>query len=141
MFRNIGRFIFLLVILMNLFISVMGQEVKVHPDDKLYDKVFIVRGKIDILNHPTLGKTEGRNISVLFQKVGCKTCLILTTSDSDGNYVIGLSKGKYKVIMRFVRGGSEPSFDLLAPSQPRILNVTKSNRPIEFNIQMMLSED
>ena len=103
--------------------------------------MFTVKGKIEILNHPVAGKIAGGIQSILFQKLGCKTCVFAVRSDEEGNYNVRVLRGKYRIIMREVRGGGEHSYHLLAPSQPRIIDATKGNRTIEFNSQMMLPED
>lgn len=143
MFNKLTMLIILFFIV-SIPVIVSGQEFKTHPDDKFYENSYTIQGKVKILNHPKLGEIIGDNQFLFFQRVGCKKCVFGIVTDEDGNYMITVLKGKYKVIVREVRGGYAPSFDLLAPSQPRIIDATKSpgiGKPIEFNIMIRIPED
>ena len=109
-----------------------------HKDDNLYDKLVTIKGKAQILNHPELGKTEGVGIPLLFQRDGCHECLIATRTDTDGGYEITVSRGRYRVIVRETRGGGAPSYDLLAPDQPRYINATSRVQANEFDLRIVL---
>jgi hypothetical protein len=111
-----------------------------HPDDLLYDEMFTARGKVEILNHPDLGRTAGSNVRLLFQRVGCKLCLYAVTADSDGDYMLTVGRGKYRVISRDTRGGGHRSSDMLAKSMNRIIDLTSGNRVKTFNIFLELKE-
>jgi hypothetical protein len=71
-----------------------------HKDDNLYDELVTIQGKVQILNHPELGRTEGVGIPLLFQRDGCKDCLIGTRTDINGSYEITVGRGRYRVIVR-----------------------------------------
>ena len=116
-------------------ISVAGMGLR-HKDDKLYEQIVTIEGKVEILNHPSLGKTAGSDFRLLFQKVGCDSCLIATAADIDGNYRISVSRGRYRVIARDIL--MTPSIDLLAPNQPRYINAIYQSQRNEFNIEVLL---
>ena len=97
-----------------------------------------VQGKFTILNHPSLGKTEGRNLQILLQRVDCKRCFLAVTSDSGGGYAVTLSKGKYRIIFRSPAETNGPYYDFLAPSQQRIINLSGDQRLTNFDIAILL---
>lgn len=109
-----------------------------HKDDNLYDQLVTIKGKVQILNHPELGRAEGVGIPLLFQRDGCKECLIATRTDTNGSYELTVSRGRYRVIVRETRGGGAPSYDLLAPDQPRYVNATSSVQANEFDLRVVL---
>ncbi len=109
-----------------------------HKDDNLYDQLVTIKGKVQILNHPELGRTEGVDIPLLFQRDGCKECLIATRTDANGSYEITVGRGRYRVIVRETRGGGAPSYDLLAPDQPRYVNATSRVQANEFDLRVVL---
>jgi hypothetical protein len=109
-----------------------------HSDDKLYDELVTIRGKAVILNHPQLGKTDGGGLPLIFQREDCKRCLVATRTNLDGSYEITVARGRYRVILRETRGGGSPSYDLLAPSQPRYIEATSQLQPNVFDLQVVL---
>jgi hypothetical protein len=109
-----------------------------HKDDYVYDQLVTIKGKVQILNHPELGMTEGSHMSLVFQRAGCRKCLVVARTDADGKYEIGLSRGRYKLILRESRGGGAPSYDLLAPDQPRYINATSVLQPNVFDVRVVL---
>src|SRR5690606_4257783 len=82
-------------------------------------RLVIIKGKMTILNHPELGVTPDSGGTVIFQKVGCDSCYIAASADSEGNYKVTVGDGKYKII---VRNPSSPEFDMLAPDQERFID-------------------
>ena len=109
-----------------------------HADDRLYDQLVTIKGKVTILNHPELGRTGGSYMSLLFQRDDCRQCLIVARTDADGNYEIGVGRGRYRLIIREARGGGAPSYDLLAPDQPRYVNATSVLQPNVLDVRVML---
>jgi hypothetical protein len=118
-------------------IVVFGRGID-HKDDYVYDQLVTIRGKVEILNHPELGRTEGSSMPLVFQRDGCRMCLVATRTDMDGNYEITVARGRYKIIVRETRGGGAASYDLLAPNQPRYINATLRSQPNVLNLQVML---
>jgi hypothetical protein len=110
----------------------------VHDDDKLYDQLVTIKGKVEILNHPDLGRTPGSHMALLFQFDSCKKCLVVARTDADGKYQIGLSRGRYRLIVRDARGGGAPSYDLLAHDQTRYVDATSIIKPNEFDVRIVL---
>lgn len=112
-----------------------------HRDDFVYEQLVTIKGKVQILNHPTLGRTEGSSIPIVFQRDGCRSCLIAIRADLQGNYEIGVGRGRYKVIVRDTRGGGAPSHDLLASDQPRYINATLTSKPNILDLRVVLPPD
>jgi hypothetical protein len=108
-------------------------------DDDVYDQLVTIKGSVQILNHPELGKTAGSGMAIIFQRADCKRCIITAVTDKDGKYEVRVGRGRYKVIAREGRGGGAPSFDLLAPDQPRYVDayslLPEGNR---FDIKLVL---
>ena len=91
-----------------------------------------------ILNHPQLGKTVGNNTYLVFQREDCKKCLVATWTNLDGNYQILVGRGRYKVISRDSRGGGAPSYDMLAPDQPRYIDAQNIANGETFDINVVV---
>jgi hypothetical protein len=115
----------------------LGQS-KNRSDDRLYDDLRTIQGKIVILNHPQLGRTEGRNIHVLFQRMDCKRCVFSVQSDSDGNYSMTVAKGRYRVIARGPKETNGENYDLLSPSQKRTVEATSGATMFSFDVEILL---
>jgi len=104
-------------------------------------RLVIVRGRVTILNHPTLGTTPYSGGTIIFQKVGCESCYIGTSADADGKYDILVGDGKYRVI---VRNPSSPDYDMLAVNQERVIDTTTelaqlhSKQVFDFDIRVSL---
>jgi hypothetical protein len=106
-------------------------------DDKdIFGRIVLVRGKLTELNNLDLGETAAHGSTpIIFKKQGCKNCIFATRPDSQGNYEVQLGKGKYQLI---VMASSPPQHDLLAPNQPRELDLTDSTSPITLDIKLKL---
>jgi hypothetical protein len=101
----------------------------------------VIRGTVTITNHPKLGKTPDSGGTVIFQKVGCPSCYVGTTTDFKGNYEILVGDGKYKVI---IRDPTSPDFDMLIPEQERFIDTQSLDAQMhvrtifEFNVSTRL---
>jgi hypothetical protein len=104
-------------------------------DDDPYNQMVTIKGKVQILNHPQLGRTPANGIYLMFQRNDCKKCLIATRADVDGNYEIRVGKGKYKII---VENPSPPTYDMLASDQPRYVTATSVIEATEFDINLVI---
>lgn len=76
-----------------------------HDDDEIYNQLVTIKGTVQILNHPDLGKVAGSGLAIIFQRAGCKHCVTVAVTDRDGNYEIRVSRGRYKIVARESRGG------------------------------------
>ncbi len=124
-------------IILFLLIGVIGAgHGEVDDDDQLYNQIVAIKGNVQILNHPDLGLTPASRIYLVFQREDCKRCLVATWTDSKGDYEIFVGQGKYRII---VRNPSPPTYDMLAPEQPRYVNATKDEKPKHFDIKLVLS--
>jgi hypothetical protein len=124
----------LLVMVLTLGLVVSAQS----KEHELEEDLRAVQGKFTILNHPSLGKTEGRNLQILLQRIDCKRCFVAVSSNSDGDYAVTLSKGKYRIIFRSPAETNGPYHDFLAPSQQRILDLRGDQRLTHFDIGILL---
>ena len=123
-----------------------GQKSKPYSESDLevYNRIEQVKGQVTILNHPELGKTAGTGMYLVFQREGCKDCLVATHTDGEGRYKIFIGIGKYKLIVQEKNCGYAPTEDcaghnLLASDQEQYL-VVERGRPYgaEFNINLVL---
>ena len=126
----------------------IGQKSKPYsPADRdVYDgRIAQVKGKVIYLNQPDVGKTPASGHYLVFQRDGCKDCLVATHADAEGNYKIFLGIGKYKLIVSECvcdYGGTGcDCHNLLAASQPQYITVERG-RPYgaEFNIELVLKK-
>ena len=104
-------------------------------DEDPYNQMVTIKGRVEILNHPEMGRTPGNGIYLLFQRDDCKRCLIATTADADGKYKIRVGRGRYKII---VDNPSPPTYDMLAPNQPRYVTANLVVQDNEFDIKLLL---
>ena len=137
---RISKSIVILLFFLNLSSIIVGQSKDI-SDGKLYDDLRTIQGKITILNHPTLGKTEGRNLQILFQRVDCKKCFVSVKSDSEGNYSLTISKGKYRVISHGPKVTNGEYYDLLSPTQKRIIDASIEKDVVNFDVEIVLPSD
>ena len=101
--------------------------------EELYNNMVTIKGKVEILNHPELGRTAGNGIYLLFQRDDCRRCVIAATADINGNYQITVTRGRYRVV---VDNPSPPTYDMLAPDQPRYVNATSVLQDNVFDIKL-----
>ena len=102
-------------------------------DSDVYNKIGTIKGHVQWLNNRDLGKTPANGMYIVFQRVGCRKCLVGTHADIDGNYKVFLGLGRYKLI---IFKPSPPVYDLLAPDQPRFVNVSDTLRDTVFDINL-----
>jgi|GEM_PF-3919604 len=103
--------------------------------EDVYNQMVTIKGKVEILNHPELGRTPGNGIYVLLQRDDCKRCLIATAADAEGNYKIRVGRGRYRI---FVDNPSPPTYDMLAPGQPRYVTANLVVQDNLFDIKLLL---
>lgn len=112
--------------------------VSAFSDDKgIHNQLFVIKGKVIELNNLDLGETPAHgSTTLIFQKDGCKSCLISTRPDIDGNYEIRVGGGKYRLI---VTSPSPPENDLLAPNQERYVDTKKAvSQVVNFDVKLRL---
>jgi hypothetical protein len=99
-------------------------------DEPIYNQLATISGKVTISNHPEL---LAGGAYLVFQRADCKRCLVATSADGEGNYKIRVGRGKYKIIME---NPSPPTFDMLAPDQPREVTATNVIGETTFDIKL-----
>ncbi len=130
----------MIFLLWGLVAMVMRREEACDAESKeLLNEIVIIEGKVEILNHPDLGRTPASRTSIIFQRVDCGKCLIDARTDEKGNYRIDVGRGRYRVVKRGSIDGGSPTVDMLAPDQPRYVDAAslqyKGNR---FDIRIVL---
>lgn len=111
-------------------------------DQEVYNRIQQVKGKVVYLNRPDLRKTPASGQYLVFQRVGCKDCLVATRADVEGNYELLLGVGKYKLIVQFKNCGYAPSEDCdgdnyLSANQSQYLTVESGLSGPEYNIELV----
>lgn len=115
-------------------ITVSGSGQKI-VDDDVYNRMVTLSGHVEILNNPELGRTAGSGQYLVFQRDGCRNCLVGTYADADGNYKIRVGRGRYRLI---VYNPSPPTYDMIAPEQPRYVNATSVLQDNVFDIKLVI---
>jgi hypothetical protein len=112
-----------------------------NDDLKLYNRLGTVAGHVEIVNHPSLGRTPCRNCPFLLVHRGCKSCVVYVKTDADGDYKCRIAFGRWRAVMVEQRQGSSRVFDLLAPRQPRYFDVTNATNELRFDIETVVSSE
>lgn len=124
---------------MTLLAGVVSFGRNTNPGDECESgELVTIKGKAVILNHPELGRTEASYTSIVFQRADCKKCLVAAVTDANGNYEIYVGRGRYKISYCDARGGGAPSYDMLAPDQPRYVNADSILQPNQFDIRIVI---
>jgi len=109
-----------------------GQKI---VDDDAYNRMVTIKGHVEILNNPELGRTPASGAYLVFQRDGCKNCLVGTYADANGNYSIRVGRGRYKLI---VYNPSPPTYDMIAPGQPRYVEASPGLHDTQFDIKLVV---
>jgi hypothetical protein len=128
---------FLIAVLVLSFISIVALA-SFHDDIEVYNHIVTIKGKVQLLNHPEYGKVPAGGQYLVFQREGCKYCLIATNADENGNYKILVGQGKYKVI---VYNPSSVTYDLLAPGQARFITANSITQDTQFDINLIFPSE
>jgi hypothetical protein len=103
--------------------------------DGAYNRMVTIKGHVEILNNPELGRTAGSGEYLVFQRVGCSDCLVGTYADANGDYKIRVGRGRYKLI---VYNPSPPTYDMIAPGQPRYVDASPKLQDTQFDIKLVV---
>lgn len=139
---KIGFILFLAFVCMAA--AAYGQKRKPYSetDAAAYDgRIQQVKGKVVYLERDNK-KSPASGMYLVFQRDGCKDCLVATHTDGDGNYKLFLGIGKYKIIVQFKNCGYAPTEDCagqnyLSADQPQYLTVERGLTGPEFNIELV----
>lgn len=115
-------------------ITSFGYGQKIVKDDT-YNRMATIVGYVEILNNPELGRTPGSGMYLVFQRDGCRDCLVGTYADEKGNYSIRVGRGRYKLI---VYNPSPPTYDMIAPGQDRHVEVSPGLHDTRFDIKLVV---
>ncbi len=114
---------------------------KGRKDIDLYNHVGTVAGHVEIADHPTLGRTPCRNCAFLLVQQKCSRCAVYVKTDGEGNYQCRISFGRWRVVMAEQREGSSAVIDMLAPNQPRFVDVGSTTGEKTFDIVTVTSPE
>src|SRR5262245_46815585 len=107
-----------------------------HRDDFVYNRIVQIKGHVTIVGQPDV---IASGMYLVFQRDGCKDCLVATHTDVDGNYQLFVGRGRYKLIVREgVREGELT--DSLPSDQPRYINATHIVGGETFDIRIIVRE-
>jgi len=109
-----------------------GQKI---VEDDTYNRMVTITGCVEILNNPELGRTPASGMYLVFQRDGCKNCLVGTNADAKGNYSIRVGRGRYKLI---VYNPSPPTYDMIAPDQARYVEASPGLHDTKFDIKLVV---
>lgn len=115
------------------FVAIFAAPSAGQSDADAYDNIGTITGHVEI-NNTELGWVPSPGQYLVFQRVGCKKCLVGIHADSKGDYKINLGLGKYRLI---VYKPSPPVGDMLAPSQARYVEVHSVIQDIVFDIALV----
>lgn len=115
-------------------------SVGVAEDRGIHNRLVVIRGKVIELNNLDLGETPAHtSTTLILLKEGCRSCLVATRPDINGNYEVRVGIGRYRLI---VTSPSPPEHDLLAPEQPRYVDARNSpSQVITFDVRLRLPSD
>src|SRR5438270_400159 len=130
--RTLATFGAMIVIVVSATIFARSQK---ESEAEVYNQIVTIKGHVEILNNPQLGRTAGSGEYLVFQREGCKKCLIATYADANGNYKILVGRGRYKLI---VYNPSPPTYDMLAPDQPRYVTAMSVLQDTQFDIKLVV---
>ncbi len=107
-----------------------------YDDAGVYNQLQILNGKVSLINAKT-GEIDQMSLSqsIIFQRTDCNICLYVTSPDKTGKYELTLSKGTYRVIVRYGSRIGE-TYDGLHPDQIRTVEVNSPTRYTDFDIRL-----
>jgi hypothetical protein len=96
-------------------------------DDRLYETIATIRGTVRIsrVGDSHDAETVRSNAYLVFQRIGCKKCLIVVIADENGQYELRLGEGRYRLIVR-EEVSQGRLVDVIAPNQDRVLDVPRA---------------
>lgn len=105
-------------------------------DDQLYSQFVTIKGSVTSTDPATHKTSTPVGTALVFQRVGCKGCLVVAVTDENGEYKLRVGRGRYRVIVRNC-GLPNQSYDCVAPNQPRIVNADNTILDNVFNIKLV----
>jgi hypothetical protein len=103
----------------------------------------ILHGTVMTLNHPEGGMIRGNGEQLNFQNLNYPELATGIRADENGNYVIFLPKGRYRLFDRSDTTSDSSGvedWDWLAHTQRRIVDI-EPNRNIEFNVDTIFPDN
>ena len=105
-------------------------------DDFVYNRIVQIKGHVTIVGQPDV---VASGMYLVFQRYGCKDCLVATHTDINGNYQIFVGRGRYKLIVR--DGPREGEMTNSLPSdQQRYINATNKVGGETLDIRIVVRE-
>jgi hypothetical protein len=75
-------------------------------------------------------------LTIYFQRVDCKECIIAARTNDNGEYLVMVGKGKYRVFV-FDTDENNLSFDVVAAKQKRIIDAQNQNSGERFDVEII----
>ena len=124
--------------------SAFGQKNRPYSesDAEVYDgRVQQVSGKVVFLERDHK-KVPASGQELVFRRDGCKDCIWIAHTDSEGNYKVFLGIGRYKIIIEWKNCGYAPTEDCaghnyLSTNQPEYLTVERGPISPTFDIELV----
>ena len=115
-------------------VTSLGHGQRIVEDD-IYNRMVTIKGHVEFLNNAEIGRTPASGTYLVFQRNGCKNCLVGTHADANGNYNVRVGLGRYKLI---VFNPSPPTYDMIAPAQPRYIDAQPKLTDTQFDIKLVV---
>lgn len=124
--------------------SAFGQKSRPYSasDSEVYDgRVQQVTGKVVFLERDD-ERIPATGQQLTFRRDGCKDCIWITRTDSEGNYRVFLGVGRYKLIVQWKNCGYAPAedcsgYNYLSTKQPEYLTVQRGPVSPTFDIELV----
>lgn len=113
-------------------LAVTAQNQKIVKDNA-YNRMATIKGHIEFLNRSASERVVASGQFVVFQRDGCADCLIGAYADENGDYKVRVGRGRYKLI---AYNPSPPTYDLIAPDQPRYVDAVPRLQDTQFDIKL-----
>ena len=104
----------------------------------VYNRIVAIKGHVEVIAPESSRPMLGSGTYLVFQRDGCADCLIGTHADANGDYKILVGRGRYKLI---VYNPSTPTYDLIAPEQPRYIDAVPRLQDTQFDIKLIVPSE
>lgn len=129
-------FLLVMMILAGTLAAIAVQHRLSQGEERLYNEMVVIKDNVRVVDQTTHDTSVRVGASLIFQRVDCKKCLVAAVTDTDGNYQLHVSRGRYKVIVREGTREGE-TYDVLAADQPRYVDATNVVNYNQFDIRLV----
>ena len=131
-----------LILVLTLVLNIKEVYSQTNGSKILANEIVQIKGTVRALANDKKKLLPVATISIIFQRVGCKKCLVATRTNLSGEYEIFVGRGKYKVIV-YHFNAEHRLYDVVSPEQNRYINAQDNYRANKFDILLTFpqSED